>query len=311
METFTETKLINLNSKDAIQNNSTYLSSVYFQIKGLLKNDDDIIERYIGVQNAQIPFSFYNINIYNNILKLQIGLTVSTLTLTRGNYNATTLIQEIKTQLTNNSITDISIAISSITGLLTFTKASGSFTLLSNGSTIFGILGFVVGSDYTSVDQILTAPYPLNLLGTLRLRICSYTIATSNIDFTLMSIPIEVGNFGLIQYTNASNIRSVLNNDTLDGFDIQIIDDDDNLINFNNINWTMTFELSLVRRKQSISELNFNQIITNQTTKIPIENNNQNEDEEAQQEPIVENPITEPETEDLDLLLYNNHGVIN
>ena len=98
METFTETKIINLNSKNSIKNNSTFLSDVSFTFSGLLKDEEDIIERYISIQNAQIPFSFYNINIYNNILVIQIISTIYTLTLTRGNYNTSTLITEIQTQ---------------------------------------------------------------------------------------------------------------------------------------------------------------------------------------------------------------------
>ena len=153
METFTETKIINLNSKNSIKNNSTFLSDVFFPFSGLLKDDDDIIERYISIQNAQIPFSFYNINIYNNILVIQIISTLYTLTLTRGNYNATSLITEIQTQLTANGITDLTLSISSTTGLLTFTKTTGSFTLISSGSTIYEVLGFVVGTNYTSTSQ--------------------------------------------------------------------------------------------------------------------------------------------------------------
>ena len=55
METFTETKIINLNSKNSIKNNSTFLSNVFFPFSGLLKDDDDsnIIERYISILNAQ------------------------------------------------------------------------------------------------------------------------------------------------------------------------------------------------------------------------------------------------------------------
>jgi len=216
METFTETKIINLNSKNSIKNNSTFLSDVSFTFSGLLKDEEDIIERYISIQNAQIPFSFYNINIYNNILVIQIISTIYTLTLTRGNYNATTLITEIQTQLTANGITDLTLSISTTTGILTFTKTTGSFTIRSSGSTIYEVLGFVVGTNYNSVSSKVNAPYPLNLLGTLRLRICSYELSTNNIDFSLITLPIETGNFGLIQYTNITNIKATLNNTSLD-----------------------------------------------------------------------------------------------
>lgn len=327
MDTFTETKLINLNSKDAILNNSTYLSNVYFDLSGILKDEEDIIERYISIQNAQIPFSFYNINIYNNILKIQIISTTYTLTLTRGNYNATTLITEIKNQLANNSITDINITISPITGILTFQKTTGSFSILYNGSTIFKVLGFDPGKNYNSISQTINAPYPLNLLGTLRLRICSFELVTSNIDYTLITLPIEVGNFGLIQYTNISNIRAKLNNNSLDGFDIIIIDDDNNNINFNNINWTMTILLTIVRKKQIISNTKFQDILNNNLENFDsidnvdkvenLDENNINDipKDENNIDAIPDNenqdyPIQEPIQDDLDLLLYNNHGVL-
>lgn len=316
METFTETKIINLNSKNSIKNNSTFLSDVYFPFSGLLKDEEDILERYISIQNAQIPFSFYNINVYNNILKIQISTTVYTLTLTRGNYNATTLITEIQTQLTNNGITDITLSISPTTGILTFTKTTGSFILISSGSTIYEVLGFVVGINYTSAVQQIIAPYPLNLLGTLRLRICSYEISTNNIDFTLITIPIETGNFGLIQYTNITNIKATLNNLSLDGFDISIIDDDNNYINFNNINWTMTFVLTLIRKRPNISPTKFIDVVKSNIETNDEENKvNENEvnlEEQVNQEPIQEEEYAteEPIRDDLDLLLYNNRGNI-
>lgn len=316
METFSETKIINLNSKNSIKNNSTYLSDVYFPFSGLLKDEEDILERYISIQNAQIPFSFYNINVYNNILKIQISTTVYTLTLTRGNYNATTLITEIQTQLTNNGITDITLSISPTTGILTFTKTTGSFTLISSGSTIYEVLGFVVGINYTSAVQKIIAPYPLNLLGTLRLRICSYEISTNNIDFSLITIPIETGNFGLIQYTNITNIKATLNNLSLDGFDISIIDDDNNYINFNNINWTMTFVLTLIRKRPIISPTKFIDVVKS-NIETNIEDTKPDENEANQEEQVNEEPIQEEEyateepiRDDLDLLLYNNRGNI-
>lgn len=334
MNTFTETKLINLNSKDAILNNSTFLSNVFFNYTGILKDEEDIVEKYISIQNAQIPFSFYNINVYNNILKIQIIATQYTLTLTKGNYNATSLITEITTQLANNSITDITITISPITGILTFTKSTSSFSIISSGSTIYNVLGFVPGSNYNSVTQKIVAPYPLNLLGTLRLRICSFELATTNLDYTLITLPIEVGNFGLIQYTNISNIKSKLTNSSVDGFDILIIDDNNNPINFNNINWTMTLLLTIIRKKQNTSDLKFYDIVNPQFDQIPVSEEIENEqiqNEEVQNEDVqneevkneeiipdnennnidenVEDEILEePERDDLDLLLYNNHG---
>jgi hypothetical protein len=156
--TYIDQRVIILNSDNAIQNNGSFLSDVYFKFIGLLADEPDIEEITISVQNAQIPISFYNINVYNNILNITYNATPYTLTLTRGNYNSTTLINEILLKLQAISITDITIATSSTTGIITFTRAGGlNFTINSTG-TINKVLGLVVGTTYTSVGGTLTAP---------------------------------------------------------------------------------------------------------------------------------------------------------
>ena len=163
------------------------------------------------------------------------------------------------------------------------------FSLRSSGSTIYEVLGFVVGTNYNSTSSKIIAPYPLHLLGTLRLRICSYELSTNNIDFSLITLPIETGNFGLIQYTNITNIKATLNNTSLDGFDISIIDDDNNYVNFNNINWTMTFVLTIIRNRPNKNTTKFNEIIK-QNQEIPNEEPQQIPNEEIQQTEQIQEP---------------------
>jgi hypothetical protein len=117
-DTYTETMLINLNGANAIQNNGSFLSNVYFNFKNVIQDVDNLLEVEISVANAQIPFSFYNVNVYNNVLAIDYNGTPYTLTLTRGNYNATNLISEIQTQFINAGITGTTITISSITGTI-------------------------------------------------------------------------------------------------------------------------------------------------------------------------------------------------
>lgn len=270
MNTYEDSRIINLNSANAIKNNGTFLSDVYFPFTGLIKDEPDIVEIKFEILNAQFPYSFYNINIYNNVLKISIdgGLTIKTLTLTRGNYNANNLITEIITQLNINSITDITITISAITGCLTFTKATGNFTIYNNGSTLLNVLGFE-NQDYTSTLSILIAPFPLNLLGTLNLRIISNELSTNTYDssvngsyFVLLSVPIEAGNFGLILYDNITQTKSILNNKILNGFDIAILSDDNNYINFNNINWSISIVLTIIRKRIEKTDTTFKDIIS-------------------------------------------------
>lgn len=319
MPTYIENKIINLNSQNATKRNGDFLSSVYFDFNGLLTDDPNIKSISLSVQNAQFPYSFYNINIYNNVL--QIGLDANppvTLTLTRGNYNANTLISEIQARLTAGGITSITLTISSITGLLTFTRSSGNFTLYASGSTSFRVLGFDPTLNYTSTTSVLNAPYPLNLLGTLKLRIASYELPINTIDSTvngnlnvLATVPINAGNFGLIMYENTNNIQSQLNVRLLDGFDMEIIDDDNNLINFNNTYWTISLLMSIEREIfEPEIRTTFGDVVKQLQEKETPQEGIQEQEQEILEEDGGEVYVEAPDLEetiipnDLELLLY-------
>lgn len=327
--TYIDQRLINLSSDNASLNNGDYLSDVNFNFIGLLKDDKDVERINISVQNAQIPISFYNINVYNNVLIITYNAIQYTLTLTRGNYNSTTLINEIIAKLTAQSITDITIAISSITGIITFARAGAlNFTIDSIG-TINKVLGFAVGTTYTSVGGILIAPYPLNLLGILKLKITSYELQTGNYDSSVGSnlnvlavIPIEAGSFGLILYDNISNTQALITNPTLDGFDLKIYGDDNNLVNFNGIGWNITLMLSITRKTQDRSTSVFsdivkpiaqlvnvldNQLASQTTEQPPTSDLGDITQQDANPDYSQQAPPEDLGDSSLDLLLYNQH----
>jgi hypothetical protein len=318
--TYDETILINLNSANAIQNNGTFLSDVYFNFKNILKDMDNVLEIQVAVSNAQIPYSFYNINVYNNVLNIDYNGTPYILTLTRGNYNATNLITEITTQFLNAGIT-VTITISSITGTIQISVSSGTLQILSLGSTIYKVLGLEIGTNYSiTVATPFTALYPLNLLGTLRLRVCSYELITYNLDSTnmaslncLATIPIESATFGVILYDNITNIKTRLNNPQLDGFDILILDDDNNPVNFNNQPWCLSLTITSTKERQEkldATKINFYDYIDNlrKSQGDIMRNDEPTPDETVSDIPNTPNMDESNNTTDnsLDLLLYEN-----
>lgn len=329
MDTYIDQRIITLSSNNATLNNGSFLSDVYFNFKGLIKQDLDIREIQISVQNAQIPISFYNINVYNNILILDYNSTIYTFTLTRGNYNSTNLITEIILQFALQSIIDITITISSITGVMTFTRAGGlDFSILSTG-TINVVLGFVENTTYTSTVGVLTAPFPLNLLGLLKLKLASFEIQTGNFDSSVQSnlnilatIPIESGAFGLILYDNISNTQAIINNDTLDGFDLQIYGDDDNLVNFNGIGWNISLLLAITRVRYQDSKTTFKDLIfpINQLIDTLQQQQETTKEEQVQVEEVPneqnQQTFTDQTSSDLndddnlEVLFYNNRKYI-
>ena len=95
---------------------------------------------------------------------------------------------------------------------------------------------------------ILDFPFGVNLLGTKNIYIkCNLILENlqtkTSDNSTLKSIPVNVPPFGLILYNNNENIESLVKNSQIDNFNIELVDDDDNLINMNNQDWSITIEL--------------------------------------------------------------------
>ena len=140
---WTENKLISLNSKFANKLNGSLLSNVVFPFSGILKNETNMKHVYISMMNAQLPVSFYVINSTNNVLNVVSGTTFLgyTLTLTNGNYNLNTLIVEINSKFSSVGFpSNPTITQNISTGRLTFTFSSNN-TILASQSTIRDVLG--------------------------------------------------------------------------------------------------------------------------------------------------------------------------
>lgn len=315
-------RFLNLNSSNSTLNNSSYLSDVRFNFKNVLSDENAIKYVTCGVLNAQIPVSFYTINYTNYLLNYSVeGGAINTLYITRGNYNSNSLITELLAQFATLGHT-FTISTNKINGIMTFTYATHSFIFYGT-STIFSILGFVSGTNYTSSSFSIIAPYPLNLLGIKRLNINSQALSTNtynsqglSISSNIASVPVNVPSFGLIDYVNASNAFPMLNAHTVSYVDIQITDEDNNLINFNGINWTLTIQLNIFRKgSKDNKKIDFSEM-TNLLTDIKDElanTDNTNNNQEVEQEDVQPDqstnyvlPAVDDSNDDLEFLLYNH-----
>ena len=256
---YQDNKLITLYSQYAQKNNGTYNSDVTFNFSSVLSADETFVRAYVSVMNAQIPSSFYNINETNNVFTYTYTtLSVLSVTITKGNYNATNLISELQSKLTTAG-TPMTITINKITGNLTFT-ASVSFLIIQNPlSALLGCfteIAYETNTYLQSVSGVIAAPYPLNLLGVKQLLIKSSALSITSFDSrtlglndTLVSIPCNVAPFGLILYESKSDLdRHVIVSDNIEQIDVRITDEHDNLINFNNANWSISICLSVERQ---------------------------------------------------------------
>ena len=219
--------------------NQTYKSELVYDIPGIIKDETYILYNTISISHAEIPYSFYIVNVYNNLLSLSTG----DIYIDRGNYNATSLLKHINTKLPTNLV----LSFNSQTGKFKFTY-NQSFSINAT-TTLYEVLGLEKNKKYNSVNNIIECEYPANLLGSKNLYIKS-NISTSNYNSetkdynTLCCIPIQSEPYGIILYNNYSATSHIIKDKTLDSIEIRIYDDDQNLINFNNVDWSITLEIT-------------------------------------------------------------------
>ena len=310
-----DSRLISLNSADAfLKNNGTFLSDVIFRLPGLLKKESDIRHVQYQVVDSQIPVSFYNVNYTNNVLNYQIASINYSITADPGNYSFTSLATNLIAKfLANGHI--FTITINKNNGIVTFSTTATNFTFFSS-SSMFSILGLIATTNSTSFN--LTCVYPFNVLGVTKIKIVSQFFNSYNIDSknnglsnNLALIPVDQPSFGLIVYENKSNSKYTLRTDTLDEIDLQFFDQNNNLINFNNINWELTILLEITRVVEELSTTEMGEILKQQNKILgDLINQNQANQQPIAEQPEVEQPINPIQTDDLEFFLYSNPNLI-
>lgn len=231
--------------------NGSLNSKINFEIPQFITKSKNILYHSIRLIHAEIPYSFYIINETNNKFNiLEEDFTVINLTIPLGNYNAYTLLTVINDlfKLYNHSHI---MSLDNVTGKYTLTS-NKDFTIL-NTSTILKVIGGVLNTTYDAYiinnKHVFTFPYGVNLLGSKNIYVKATNLILENTNTqtrdkqTLKSIPVNVPPFGLIMYNNNENIETLVKNLQTDYLNIELTDDDNNLINFNNQDWSITIEL--------------------------------------------------------------------
>ena len=259
---------IYLNSASAaIFLNGSQKSNCTFFFQDIIKISKDAIEMRLELVNAQIPVSWYLINSTNNRFTITVGVVATNYQFPFGNYNANTFI----TAFENLLGVAWAVAFNSITNKFTFGYSGGVFTFSDTTNSIFPIIGFSSGSQYTSSGNNLLSPYSVAFGGLTKINILSSTFNLANADSkskgqtsTICSVPVSTIQGGYVFYNNITNFKSIFRNHELSSINIQIQDPNNNYIDFNNIDWTLTLQLDVVREVvQSIDDMSdvYNNIV--------------------------------------------------
>jgi len=232
-----DTKHYYLNSNGGDVKNSYLKSDIIFNIPNLIKDEKNILYNTVSIVHCEIPYSFYIINEYNNLLSLSTG----DIYIDYGNYNANSLISYLKTKLPTN----MNITLNSLTGVFTLTY-NQPFQIY-NTTTVNQVLG-LRDANHLSINNSIIFDYPCNFLGTKNLYIKSNIIldnfnSTTKDYITLSNIPVSVEPYSIVLYNNYSNSKHIIKNKNLDNIEIKIYDDENNLVDFNNTDWSITLEI--------------------------------------------------------------------
>lgn len=264
----TKTRLFNISSSNAV--NGSFKSQVNVQLPDLAFHDFNIQNVYLSVNHCEVPNSFYIVNYTNN----QLVINGVTYIIPVGNYN----VNSFSTVAQSILPTGFLITYSSITNKFTFSYTS-SFTIngSSSNSTINKIIGLGT-SDLTATlgtstyDLIL--PYIVNFLPMQRINFRSNFFKLNNYNTSdgscdvFLCLQNNAGQLSMINYVNQSGDEYLIQDRNITSFKINVTDDYNNFINFNNIDWTMSFKIIIEYIDNTDQKQNFYDILKNQTINI-------------------------------------------
>lgn len=255
----TISKLYNISSKNST--NGSFKSQVTVQLPDLTFHHDNIQNAYFSVLHCEVPNSFYVVNYTCNIFVLEgIAYTIPV-----GNYNATTIITQLLAQIPAT----FSISYSSITNKFTFTNITSDFTINASSplSTINKVLG-LGNIDITSTSLTLICPYVVNFLPLPRINFRSnyFKFGNYNLDDGTSDIflPLQnnAGQQSTINYLNQTQLRNIIIDRNITTFTINVTDDFNRFINFNGVDWYMTFQIDIdILEVQRPNSLGFSNIL--------------------------------------------------
>lgn len=258
--------LVMLDSRNGTRwNNGSWNSSVYFEFEEPIRIPKNAIQCLCSVLSFSAPNSLYIINETNNILSITLNDTQYTYTIPYGNYNAKTFIATMKTILDSG----FTMTIDTISNIFTLTHKDNDFSIDSS-STIYRVMGFSKNTTYYSTNKTLAMPYNCNFNGLNSLNITFANLNTPNIDSfnksnssIIQSVPIVAGSNQII-FNKCHDFNFEIKQDIIDYIEINIQDDLENLLNFNNHNWNLTLYFTIIYDKERFPNSNhFHQILAN------------------------------------------------
>jgi hypothetical protein len=248
--------VLHIRSKDA-EMTGELNSHLLIDLKEAINIDARNQELHMVVETGEIPYSFYNVS--SNIDNDRILLNGSTTyTITNKNYDAV----ELARVLTADDAFPFSVTYNKWTMKYTFTnQASGSTTINWSGSYANRLLGFPSGDEVpdsvVGVGGTLESTNVVDFASVHSLFIKSNTNSAnvfstrSGFSQIIQKISIDM-NSGYVIYLNQNdNRQTTILYHSVDFLELKITDQNNNLINFNGINYEFSINFYIYPLQKS------------------------------------------------------------
>jgi hypothetical protein len=261
-----QSRLISLNSKySTYKINGDKLSSVIFDFNGIASKNRETLYHTIAIQSAEITASYYNVNSGNNTFRIERNTLYYSIAVPEGNYNANTFITAFlnaySTTITGSAA---EMTFNANTGKFLFADDDYDITITgtgTNGAKIFGLISGTNAVFRTGQTTNDSAPRIANFLGITKIKVNSNALAGDNFDSAALNTTTLIDTisatsipFGLTIF-NSLGRESFIKAKKIDEIDIQLLDQDNEFIDFNGIDWTLTIILNTHRRQHFTKDI--------------------------------------------------------
>ena len=236
-----------LKSSQGNKKNNSKNSSLSFELNETIVVPTNV-NCYIQVESFKFLNSFYNINTTNNIfyysMNFGIGFAdIYGINIPIGNYNINSLVNFLNSQLAGS----ITITSSSLTFKITLTS-NNQFILRNNLNNCLKILGFnyedtLPSSTLESINLFNLSGVQMLYVAIPSLNLSSITSKNGALNNVIQDINIESVTGASQSFKNTTLSRYKVNNMLISNIDIDIYDEENSLVDFNNTQYFLNLSL--------------------------------------------------------------------
>jgi hypothetical protein len=211
------------------------------------------VDMIMTIDSFKFTNSFYIINSTNDKFYYRLEsdsyITLYTVSVPHGNYSSDSLITYL------NSNTPFTFSFNEINFKITVTHSSLEFVFVVNDNNINNVLGFV--NNLGSTSYTITGDKLINLIGSQMLYIQTTNLNINTVlnknDNTntniILSTPIIAHSGDVQVVNNSANHSHKINQNSINNIEIKIVDEHDNEIDFNGIDWFLNLSVIFSYKK--------------------------------------------------------------